>query len=248
MDVKKKIIVDLFSAPSVLAPLFIGATSLIAGWALETKIIIFGGILGLGISAGSLMMRLIFGLDKIAKDAFDHQIAVKQKAEESRFNLLVTKLKHCSRAVDCLQKIQSLKQQFAQDLEEGKLSAGAYAAADTINTILDACVRQLETLSDSIPPDILLAAQKAFRKKGAESRASRRIDPTILETIEEVEETVDHAKKAIDEFRVYATDKTKKNLSSLRSELDQALKVAKGVDKKLSSLDENPVYNQHEFE
>jgi hypothetical protein len=258
LDIKKKIFVDLFSAPSVLVPFFIGATSLIVGWAAGIGLAVFIGVAGVVGAGGSLLTRLIFGLDKIAKDAYDFQNSEKQKLEAEKLGKIEERLRGYPRAIQCLEDIRMLRQQFTHDLEGGKLSVGAYAATDKINAVLEACVRQLEALGTSLPTgdplkEIMDAKDRSGkaslkRVKKATDHMTARFCPAVFATIEEVEETVAHTRKVIDEFRVYSHDKTKTNLTTLRNELDQALKVAKSVDQKLSTFDSKPVYKDSEFE
>jgi hypothetical protein len=253
--VRKKIIVDLFSAPSVLVPFYLGSTSLIVGWAMGIGLAVFAGLAGLVGAAGILTTRLIFGLDQIAKDAYDFQNTEKQKAEEMRLQVLERRLRNYERATRCVQDIRTLRQEFMRDLEEGKLSAGAHAATDKINAVLEACVRQLEIIAETAPPGGPLnpILKPTDRSKDASTRAKKVIGALkqhVSQTdksVEEVEQTIAHTRRVVEEFKIYSHDKTKTNLSTLRGELDQALRVARSVDEKLSSLDEKRVYNQSEY-
>ena len=82
-NIKKKVYLDVFASPGTLLPVAGGITAMLAAWATNgNPALLFAGIAGVLVGAGVTATRLVFGLNRITEDAYDHVVQQQRKQQD----------------------------------------------------------------------------------------------------------------------------------------------------------------------
>lgn len=241
MNVRNKVLLDLFASPSSLLPIVGGLSALILSWALE------GGAaatcLGLGMvgilgGLGIFATRLILGLEDITNKAYEYLHADKLKKQEEALDELQDKLRkdRDPRTQKSLRELRELYSTFVEDVNAGKITRAAHEVLEIVEELFCASVDQLKRSYE---------LWQSARKKDEPSK-----EKTLQrreEVVREVVDTIQHLARTIGQFRALSTKRDRKNLSRLREELDEAIQVARKTEKRMASW-EQEAYSETEFE
>lgn len=237
-EARKKVLLDLFAAPSILLPMVGGASLLMASWAFGLgSLVSFAGFAGIVIGIGIWASKLTFGLEAITKKAYDYVIEEKIKKQEARLNELHTKLTkdRDSRTQKALSSLRRLYEGFKKDVKEKGLSPHTAGVLAKVEELFEACIRQLEHSYD------LWETLKSLPTKVKSKIKDQRDD-----VVEEVVKTVDHLKNIIEDYHVIKVHQRTEDLARLREELEDKLAVAKRVEEGLYG-EEKKKYDESEF-
>ncbi len=234
MDVRKKVLMDMFAAPSSLLPIVGGLSALILSWALEgggaTACLGLGmvGVLG---GLGILATRLILGLENITNDAYQYLHAEELTKQEESLDELCNKLKkdRDPRTQNSLRELRDLYATFAEDVKAGKIIRATHAVLEIVEELFRTAVAQLERSYE-----LWCSARK---QSGASKEKTLR---KREEVIREVVDAVEHLAKTIEQCRSLAAKKDRKDLSQLRQELDEAIQVARRTEERMASWEQEP--------
>ena len=238
MDVRKKVLLDLFASPGTLFPVVGGLTLLIGSWAFGSTTAavlgVFGVLAGLGVSA----TKLIWKLEGITNDAYDYVHAQEVKDQEEKLDDLDQRLTkdRDPRSQDSLRELRRLYRSFAEDVQSGKLARSASEVLEVIGELFRKCVAQLEYSYE---------LWQTARKKSPEDREKVLRDRE--QVIEEVIDTVRHVERTVEQFRGFAAKRSEDDLQQLRDELDEAMRVARRTEDRMATWDEK-TYTEAEFE
>jgi hypothetical protein len=239
-DIKKKVYLDIFATPGTLLPMAGGLTSLLASWAVGgDAMLAFVGVAGILASLGVTATRLILGIDKITRDAYDHVVDSQRRRQEEALEHLHQRLlaDRDPRTQNCLQELRNLYSRLKEKVEKDKVNAAAYGVIERVDQIFHTSVKQLE---DSV--DLWDAAQPM------QGPARISILKQREELVQEICEAVEHLRQTVDRFYAMTTRKNRSNLARLRKELDESIRVAREVERRTEQLTEAPTYDPKEFE
>ena len=235
--VRRKVLLDIFAAPSTLIPIAGGLTALMASWATNGSATLnFAGIAGVLAGVGIFASRLILGLDKLTQDAYDFFVERQRADHESALERLDDRLvkDRDSRTQNCLRELRHLYSQLNSKVESGRITPAAYDVIEGVDKMFNVCVKHLEhTLKLH---DTARTMRGPAREKILEQRE---------ELIEEVCESVIHLGNTVEQFHLVTTKKNRDDLSRLRAELDESLEIARRVEERKAGLGESSQVNQH---
>ena len=239
-DVKKKVYLDIFAAPSTLLPVAGGLTALIASWAIGgDATMTFAGVAGVLTGVGVLATRLIVGLDKITERAYEHVVSHQQRQQEKAMEHLHGRLvmDNDPRTQNCLTELRHLYGRLKDRVERGHVNAAAYDVIEGVDQLFRTCVDQLEHSID------LFETARTMRGPARNDLVQQR-----EELVNEICETVVHLGQTVDKFHAVTTNKNRNELARLRKELDRSMEVAKEVERRTEQLTTERDYDVREFE
>jgi hypothetical protein len=229
MDVRKKVLLDVFASPATLLPVVGGVTALLGSWAFSLGawpgfLGVVGILAGLGVSA----TKLIFGLEKITNDAYEFVLAQKVKQQEDQLDQLDLKLvtDRDPRTQTSLRQLRQLNQDFADDVEQGKVARSAHDVLKVIEELVTKCVAQLER-----------SYQLWHTARGMSGQTKEELLAEREQVIAEVVEAVRHVEKTTGQFRTFTAKKNEDDLGRLRQELDEAIQVARRAEDRVAQWD-----------
>ena len=239
MDVRRKVLLDLFASPSTLIPIVGGASTLILSWALgggaAWNIVGMAGILA---GLGWFGTRIILGLEKITADAYEYLRSQQIRKQQENLDQLDRKLRkdRDPRTQESLCELRTVYVRFVEDVKSGKISSAAGDVVEIVDEMFVNAVAQLER-----------SYQLWRDAKETNGGAQKRMLTERDEVVNEVLETVRHLENTIQQFRSVGAKRKGKQLGRLREELDEALRVARRTEERIASWDQEPhVRNQPE--
>ena len=226
-DVNKKVLLDLFAAPSTVLPAAFGITGLLAGWALSSATIAMIGILGVVAGVGMLATRLIFGLDKITNRAYQTLVEKEEERIHADLDALDQDLTKDGdpRTQESLRELRQLYDEFHKDIRDGKTSGPTGHVVEKVEQVFQACIEQLKRSYE------MYTSSHSMLRRARQLREDER-DEVIME----VRKTVTHLGKVINEFHSMQKGKGTSNLQSLRKELETTMKVAKDTESRMDDI------------
>jgi len=243
-DVRKKVFLDIFAAPSTLGPIVGGATIALISWAVDVDAsFIFGGIGAMLIGGGILANRLIFGLEGLTENAFKYL----QNQKKEKFQLELDELdaqltsNRDARDQNTLRQIRMMYENYKQQVQDGNIPSD-YDLNDKLETLFHACVNQLRHSYE---------LWKSAKSLVGDAKTS------VLEErdgiIDEVIKSVEYFGKSIEEFHVINAKQSSSNLARIRKELGETLegtrKTEERVRERLANLDQPvKIHGEAEFE
>jgi len=239
MDVRKKVFLDLFAAPSTLLPLVGGLSLLIGGWALEAGAAVgFLGLVGVLAGLGMAASRLIFGLEDITNRAYEYLHDQEWKKQEKALDKLDHKLvrDRDPRTQGALRQVRHLYTSLVEDVKTGKITRNTHEILKNVEGLFRACVAQLErsyklwSTARSLPAD-------------ARGRMLQQREQVVREVVSSVE----HLDRTIEQLRGLTAGTDEQDLGQLRNELDEAIEVARRTEERLASWDKQH-YAEKEYE
>jgi hypothetical protein len=239
MDVRKKVLLDLFATPGTLLPLVGGLTLLIGGWALDAGAAVgFLGLVGVLAGLGVAATRLIFGLEEITNRAYEYVHDQEWKNQQKALDKLDHKLirDRDPRTQDALRQVRHLYTTLLEDVKAGKITRNSHEILQKVEALFRACVDQL---------------QRSYKLWSTARRLSGDARQRVLQqrekVVQEVVRAVDHLDQTIEQLRGLTAKSDEEDLGQLRSELDEAIEVARRTEQRLASWDRKN-YSEKDFE
>ncbi len=237
-EARKKVLLDLFAAPTTLLPIVGGTSLLIGSWAFGLgSVCAFIGFAGIAIGVGIWASRLTFGLEELTKKAYSYTIQEQIKKQEARLNELHIKLTkdRDSRTQRVLSTLRKLYKGFKADVQEKGLTSHSAGILAKVEELFEACINQLEYSYDLWRTSKSLPADE-------KSKVKDQRDAVVKEIIK----TVDHLKNIIEDYHVIKGGQKKGDLARLRGELEEKLTVTKRIEEELYG-NEKKSYDESEF-
>lgn len=233
--VRRKVLLDIFAAPSTLLPIAGGLTALMASWATGgNATLTFAGIAGALGGVGILTSRIILGLDKLTEKAYDYFVERQRTDRESSLERLDSLLvqDRDSRTQNCLRELRHLYSRLNDKVDSGRITPAAYDVIEGVDKMFSVCVKQLEHSLE------LWETAKTMRGPARDSILTQR-DALVREVCE----SVVHLGKTVDQFHLVTTKKNSEDLARLRLELDESLDIARRVEERKAELGTSHQYS-----
>lgn len=232
---RRKVLLDLLSAPWTLVPSVVGASSLLGAWAADAGAgwLAFVGLSGLLAGVGSLATQWILQSDEIIRRAYEDLEADEMAQHERRLDLLHNRLlkDKDTRDEHSLQELRALYRSLRSDPQVlGRLSAqSAVEITSQVEKLYKGCILSLERTAEMVE-----AARKLNRSKAKTSLLESRetLLAEVFESIEQLAKTIEHVK----ELKVNSSSTA--DLARIRQELDESLAVARRVEQRMQSLEQ----------
>ncbi len=197
-----------------------------------------GGLIGVLGGLGMLATRLIFGLEKITEDAFTSLNAQQREAQEASLDALGQQLRNDQdpRTQSYLRNLRELYGSFQADIEQGKIASSARAVLGKVDKLFRAAVKHLE---------------HSYHLWETAGRMSGDAKKSLLDerdhVIQEVQATIEHLGKSIEQFHSFRVNENKSELAKLREELEATMQVAQRAEERVAALGKEKDYNSAEF-
>lgn len=228
--VRRKVLLDIFAAPTSLLPVAGGLTALMASWATGgDATMTFAGIAGVLSGIGILASRLILGLDKLTENAYDYYVDRQRHEQEANLQRLDQQLEadNDPRTQNCLRELRHLYARLKSKVDSGRITPAAYDVIEGVDNMFSVCVKQLEHSLE------LWETAKTMRGPARDSMVAQR-----EELVREICDTVIHLGNTVEQFHLVTTKKNREDLARLRAELDESLEIARRVEERKAELGE----------
>lgn len=233
-EIRKKVLLDIFAAPIVLAPMVLGLSILLLSWAVSSSVLFFFlGFMFVIAAIGVFLTRIVFGLENLTENAAEYiKQSKEQKFEQELDDLdeLLVKDRD-ARDQSALRELRIVYNNYKKQIKDGNIPDTEFS--EKVRELFNACVVQLRKA---------YAMWETARHLNGDSK--KRILDQREKILEDVLHSAEEFGKMIEEFYVLHLNKDQ-NLLELKQNLAQSLEVAKKTEKILSGLDKG--YTEEEF-
>src|SRR6056297_2853346 len=240
-EVKRKVLIDLFASPGTLVPIVIGLSALMYSWAVGGVPAANGvGLMGILGGVGFFASRLVLGLEGMTKRAYEALLQSRQQQQDHSLDELERRLygDQDHRTETVLRRLRELHRTFTASCRQQTVVAMHHAVIGQVEQIFNASVGQLRRSLE-----LFQVSQKLTGKAQQDILSERE------RVIREVIETRDHLSITIEQFQSFVTRRNQSELSQLRDELDETLKVAQRTEERMAKIgQEKKIYDESEFE
>lgn len=228
---RKKVLLDLATAPIVLAPFLLGASALIVQWTFSVESAVLATVSSLSLlgSAGLFLTTFFLGDEKVAHKAMERLKQETKKEKENRLDELDARLvkDRDSRTQVMLRDIRQLAEQFTDS-----------NAVRDVNTNLSVeILSNVEDLFDNSVKQLEKTLELNETAKRIDSRSAR---DKILEVRErilsDVEKSIATLGTMLAELQTMDLGDTS-NLSKIRTQLAEDVITAKKVRERLNGIE-----------
>ena len=227
--VKRKVISELFFAPSVVLPIVGGISAALLSWAAGgVDVLNLAGLAGVLGGIGWMCTRVIFKVETITEEALKLQLQQRIDAENAQLDQLMCQLRDDgdARTQDYLTLLRSLRDDFWEFSSRPGVHQRATMLREKVGDVFDATVAQLR--------DSLRLARLAENLTGV---ARQQVIKQREDALREISQTIDHLRTTLDQFREMAPDQPRINLSSMREELEASIRVAKRTEQRMREME-----------
>ena len=233
--VKRKVLLDLLTAPTTALPFIAGVTALVATWAFgfRADLGVLAGVAGICAAGGAFFTKLILSGETYAKRALQETQEEAQADQERTLDNLDKRL--CQdgdpRTEAALRDLRSLLRAFDDLRAKGEIDMNVFSSTNVltgVHNLFEQCVRSLEqSLS------LWQTAQKLRTKVARDPLLKQRED--ILQDVGKSISQLGQTLVAIQ--KIGSGDDAKSELARIGEELDQHLVVAKQVEQRLKAFE-----------
>jgi paraquat-inducible protein B len=234
--VKRKVISELFFAPSVVLPIVGGISAGLLSWAMggsgSLTLAAAAGLLG---GIGWMITRIIFRVESITADAMRFEQAQLTKAENERLDQLLLQLTgdRDDRTQDYLTLLRSVRDDFQLTADQPGVQMRSARVREQVSAIFNAAVEQLR---DSHK---LWELSESLR-----GEARSKILADREQVLAEVNATVDRLHNAVSQFKELIRKDEKVDLASMREELEATMRVARRTDERMREIENSTSSNK----
>jgi hypothetical protein len=225
-DIRKKVLVDIFAAPSSLFPIVLGSSLSLISWAGElSAYYFFGGFSGILIGFGLMATRLIFNIEGLTEKAFNEWKQQAEKEAENKLDELFIQLSETksTKDEDLLREVRLLFNTYKENVISGKI-ANNLEISEKFLKLFNGCVQQLQESYD------LWKSAKLFNGDLRKDTQKKR---DVL--LKDVNISVSLFAKTLCELLTIKNSRSS-DLSELRSELDGSIEIIKKTEERLANL------------
>jgi hypothetical protein len=234
-QLKKRVLVDLLSHPLTFGPAVAGLSTLLVAWGGELGLgwAAFLGFSGVLASAGSLVTQWLLRADDLTRRAYESLEADAAAEKEKQLDNLYHRLRQDKDPRDekLLKQLREVYQRFRGDTNwVGRLSQqSAIEITNKVEKLFSGCIMTLERSLD-----LAAAAGKMTTKDGRRTALDSR-----ERLLEEVAQSIDQMAQTIDGVLAMGLqEQSAAELARIRQELDESLNVARRVEERMQSIEQ----------
>ncbi len=227
--VKRRVISELFFAPSVVLPIVGGISAGLVSWATggisSMTIAAAAGVLG---GVGWMMTRILFKIESITEDAMRLEQELAHKAEIEQLDQLHQQLINDGddRTQNYLTLLRSVREDFQQTASQPGVQMRSARVREQLDLIFHATVDQLRH------------SYKLWELSQSLSGEARRKTMVSREGVmKEIEATVDRLHTTVLQFKEMIREDKKVDLASMREELEATMRVARRTEEKMRDIE-----------
>jgi hypothetical protein len=234
-DFKKRLLLRLATRPTTLVPLLVGATIMLLGWGfgVNAGLLLFAAVACVLGAFGVFFTKLILGDDVLANSIIETMRKDANNEREQSLDKLDGRLVEDGdpRTQACLRDLRALTKAFndARAPETKLSSSTTFDFASGVEKLFDRCVQSLEQTLDLWQTAERMVTVDA-RKPVLDQR--ERMLGEVCQSIRQLGEVL----AGLQSLRV--GDGSGQELARIREELDERLTVAKKVEERMRSLEE----------
>ncbi len=235
--IRKKVMSELFLAPSVVLPIVAGASAWLVSWGLGgVTMLTVGGMVGVLAGVGWMATRIIFQLDAITERTMRFAEEKARQKEEERIDKLVEKLGKLQdhRAIDYLTILRESRKEFVEMASQPGMQARGLQVVGQVHQLFWAAIEQLE---QSYKLSELAGRLQSGERKELATRNEQNLT--------EIKATADRLTLAVEQFRRLSLREQNGELNELREELDESLKVAHRTEERMREIEKDIGYDRH---
>jgi hypothetical protein len=234
-DVRRRVMSEIFLAPSVVLPLVAGATSWLLSWgAGGNSWLNLAGLVSTVGAIGWMATRWIFQVENITEQVMEdlrlQEIENQNKELDQLAQFLLKDRDH--RTEDYLILLRAIKGRFDESRIKSKSSVRFMEFSGRVDELFRATIGQLKRtyqlyeMSRDISPDT--------RKSILQQREG---------VLNEIKASIEHLETAVSHFTSMLEKNSTGDLSTLRDELDTSLRVAQRTEERLKEMEGSGNWN-----
>jgi hypothetical protein len=224
-DLRKRILNEIFVAPSVVLPISGGGTAWLLSWALGgVASLNLVGLVGVMVGIGWFATRFIFQLDSITEKAMRDQIASRLREEEKKLDELDQKLyaDRDQRPRDYLMLLRTNRAELEKIAQTPGIQIRSMEIVKQARQLFWAATEQLEQAHR--------LSQLATRLMGDEKQ---RVLEQREGCLKESKESVEHLRSAVATFRQFVEQEQERDMDTLQKDLEQSLQSARRSEERM---------------
>ena len=230
-SVKRKVVSELFLAPSVVLPLVGGFSAALLSWATGGNSYLTGaamvGILG---GLGWMLTRMVFKVEEITEDVMQAELDKRLRDENAALDQLALQLRQDRdhRTQDYLTLLRALRDDFEKLAQKPGLQVRSSRVREQIGLVFGAAVEQLH---------------RSFRmwelSENLVGRARDKILDDREQVLAEISATVDRLQATVDQFRELVKTDDTVDLAAMREELEATMRIARRTEERMRELEQS---------
>jgi hypothetical protein len=233
-DLRKRIMNELFVAPSVVLPVVGGATAWLLSWAVGGVVWLNAvGLVGILVGVGWFATRFIFQMDSIAEKALRDQVEQKIRQEEAKLDDLASRLRadRDPRTEDYLTLLRTNRAAMERIAQTPGIQIRSMEIVKQSRQLFWAATEQLE--------QSLRMYHLAEQLSGGERRHALEQREGFLR---EARESAEHLRSAVETFGDFVDRDQERDMDTLQKELNESILAAKRSEERMRELESSPDY------
>jgi len=237
-SVKRKVISELFFAPSVVLPIVGGISAGLLSWASGGAAYLTGaavvGILG---GVGWMLTRMIFKVEEITEEAMQAALDKQLRDENQALDQLARQLRsdRDHRTQDYLTLLRSMREDFEKAAQRPGVQIRSARVREQVGLVFQAAVEQL---------------RQAYRmwelSENLVGQAREKVLADREVVLTEVHDTVERLQVTVNQYHELVRTDQKVDLASMREELEATMRIAQRTEERMREF-EQPSSRQEKF-
>jgi hypothetical protein len=235
-EFRKRVLLKIAAAPSVLLPIAAGGTALLAAWGFGQPVglLSFLGVAGVLTGVGALATRWIFGVERATREVADEAEDEQRRMRDKEIARLERRLRRDKdpRSQQYLRRLRKMVKRFREETAEQATIPSAQVAEITAHSdrLFRSCVASLERS---------LVLWRTAQKMHTESAKAATLEARER-VFEEVEASIEHLARIFDGVHTLSlADDGQGRMASIREELEASLNVARRVEERMQTIRES---------
>ncbi len=218
-----------------MLPIVGGVSAWLVSWAAGgVTPLNLAGLIGVLGGAGWLGTRFVFFLESIAQKVSEEDKAKLVKVEEERLADVLRKMRYDRdpRTDDYFMLLRKAREEFNELADRPQMFVRGLELRSLVNNLFWAAIEQL---------DRSFKAYELHEQLLGEER--KKVHLKREEILADVRESIEHLQKAVDQLQKSGDKESSVDLSSLRDELDQSLRIAARTEERMRELEGKKDYS-----